>query len=121
MGKTIEIIALITLHKRLKQVGAVFDPYTGESVRPTNATLIITPPSILRESPNCLICVMSAYDLAQWISEIRDHAPGLRYVIRGVSTYYSDHDKVNLHKVLQILYSFLSSFSSSFLSCTLRD
>lgn len=63
LGKTVEIISLISLHKRkaedLKQ--SIFDTFTGTTVRPTAATLIISPPSISQ----------------QWISEVNKHAPNL--------------------------------------------
>jgi E3 ubiquitin-protein ligase SHPRH len=63
LGKTVEMISLITLHKRPKEPATqIFDPFTAESVRPTAATLIIAPPSIL----------------PQWISEVNEHAPHLK-------------------------------------------
>jgi E3 ubiquitin-protein ligase SHPRH len=63
LGKTVEMISLITLHKRPKEPATqIFDPFTAESVRPTAATLIIAPPSIL----------------PQWISEVNKHAPHLK-------------------------------------------
>ncbi|KAH8598130.1 E3 ubiquitin-protein ligase [Bisporella sp. PMI_857] len=62
LGKTLEIICLMTLHKRSTEASTVFDPWTGQTVRPTAATLIISPPSILQ----------------QWISEIKRHAPQLK-------------------------------------------
>lgn len=65
LGKTVEMISLITLHKRPKNGPAnTFDHFTGREVQNTSATLIITPPSILN----------------QWISEINRHAPHLRVV-----------------------------------------
>jgi E3 ubiquitin-protein ligase SHPRH len=64
LGKTLEMIALITLHtrKRPECSPSVLDKFSGEEVRPTSATLIITPPFLLR----------------QWISEINRHAPQLK-------------------------------------------
>lgn len=63
LGKTVEIISLISLHKRnpddLEQ--DIFDTFTGTIVRPTASTLIIAPPSILQ----------------QWMTEINKHAPDL--------------------------------------------
>ena len=73
LGKTIEMISLMTLHKRpLPLTTTVLDAWIGESVRPTSATLIVTPPSILQ----------------QWISEINRHAPQLTVThYEGVKGY----------------------------------
>ncbi|KAF1838315.1 hypothetical protein BDW02DRAFT_576425 [Decorospora gaudefroyi] len=62
LGKTVELIALISHHKRELPQGDVYDAYTGVNVRPSGATLIITPPSILD----------------QWMSEMHTHAPELK-------------------------------------------
>jgi len=63
LGKTVEMISLVALHKRPKEtVTSVFDQFTGREVEKTAATLIIAPPSIV----------------PQWISEINRHAPHLR-------------------------------------------
>ncbi|TGO16336.1 hypothetical protein BTUL_0029g00260 [Botrytis tulipae] len=66
LGKTVEIIALMTLHTRRDQEPSVIDPFSGETLQTTPATLIISPPSISK----------------QWIGEIAAHAPNLKV------TYY---------------------------------
>ncbi|CAI7662621.1 unnamed protein product [Penicillium palitans] len=65
LGKTVEVIALISLNKRASQPIKA-DP---EGLRPTGATLIITPPAILE----------------QWKQELNEHAPTLRvYHYNGI-------------------------------------
>ncbi|ATZ49983.1 Bcirc20 [Botrytis cinerea B05.10] len=66
LGKTVEMIALMTLHTRHDQDPSIFDPFSGETLQTTHATLIISPPSISK----------------QWIDEIKTHAPKLKV------TYY---------------------------------
>ncbi|KGO76798.1 Helicase, C-terminal [Penicillium italicum] len=58
LGKTVEMIALISLNTRASQPIKT-DP---DGLRPTGATLIITPPAILE----------------QWKQELKEHAPTLR-------------------------------------------
>ncbi|KAJ5582758.1 Zinc finger RING-type [Penicillium sp. DV-2018c] len=57
LGKTVEMMALISLNKRKPQLKT--DP---DGLKPTGATLIITPPAILE----------------QWKQELKEHAPALR-------------------------------------------
>lgn len=62
LGKTVELVALLSLHPQPPGPDTVFDYYLGEEMKTTAATLIVAP-SPLRE---------------QWIEEIAKHAPGLR-------------------------------------------
>ncbi|KAH7062432.1 DEAD box-containing helicase-like transcription factor/DNA repair protein [Macrophomina phaseolina] len=62
LGKTVELTALISLHRRKLEQEIVHDPYLGTDVLASGATLIITPPGILE----------------QWKTELNTHAPQLR-------------------------------------------
>ncbi|TVY36568.1 putative ATP-dependent helicase [Lachnellula subtilissima] len=87
LGKTVEMISLIALNKRSKQLeGSVFDTFTGQNVRPTSSTLIIAPPAIA----------------LQWISEIGKHAPYLRVMhYQGIKA----HAKMSPSELLDALAS----------------
>ncbi|KAG6041448.1 hypothetical protein E4U39_006561 [Claviceps sp. Clav50 group G5] len=62
LGKTLEILSLILLHRRPNLQTKVSNGTGGNGVYSTGATLVITPQSLLE----------------QWISESARHAPGLR-------------------------------------------
>jgi len=62
LGKTLEVISLILLHQRPQSPVMVFDPFLGQQLLSTSATLIIAPTTLLD----------------QWLSELKRHAPSLR-------------------------------------------
>ncbi|KAL3470661.1 SNF2 family N-terminal domain-containing protein [Aspergillus californicus] len=62
LGKTVEMISLMCLNPRVLRPEETFDGGGSEGLRPTGATLIITPPVILE----------------QWKQEIKLHAPNLQ-------------------------------------------
>ncbi|KAK3308120.1 SNF2 family N-terminal domain-containing protein [Chaetomium strumarium] len=62
LGKTLEMIALILLHRRLESPVMVFDPFLGRDLLTASATLIIAPSTLLD----------------QWLSELSLHAPSLK-------------------------------------------
>lgn len=62
LGKTLEVIGLVALHRRPFDDGATITTREGEELLVTGATLIVTPDSLRQ----------------QWISEIQRHAPHLR-------------------------------------------
>jgi len=79
LGKTVEIMALICLHRQSEDIGQA-DPSYGQLPR-TPATLIITPPSIIQ----------------QWKNEFQALAPSLRVLIYDglrVEAAKSDHDEL---------------------------
>lgn len=65
LGKTVELLALCALHRRPTGPAETFDPYLGEQVKATPATLIVAPASLRK----------------QWLSELNKHAPGLRVML----------------------------------------
>ena len=63
LGKTVEIISLMLLHRQLQPIGvSIFDEYTASDVVRSRSTLIITPPAILD----------------QWRRELSVHCPSLK-------------------------------------------
>ncbi|KAI1805495.1 SNF2 family N-terminal domain-containing protein [Daldinia bambusicola] len=72
LGKTVEIIALICMHKRDDNL-LNLNHNISENVQPSNATLIVAPNTLKR----------------QWIAEFKKHAPELRVMeyegLKGVS------------------------------------
>ncbi|KAK8017659.1 SNF2 family N-terminal domain-containing protein [Apiospora rasikravindrae] len=72
LGKTVETIALILMHRRPGCPPKIVDPYSGQQVRPTGATLIVTPATLKN----------------QWLSEVNKHAPSLRVMFYdGIKRY----------------------------------
>jgi E3 ubiquitin-protein ligase SHPRH len=62
LGKTLEMIALILLHRRPESPIMTFDYFLGRELLTTSATLIVAPSSLLD----------------QWLSELDSHAPALK-------------------------------------------
>ncbi|KAE8147027.1 putative SNF2 family helicase/ATPase [Aspergillus avenaceus] len=62
LGKTVEMISLICLNRRKISPEETFPDPSDDDLRPSSATLIITPPAILE----------------QWEQELEQHAPALR-------------------------------------------
>ncbi|GAB7332912.1 hypothetical protein MBLNU13_g04623t2 [Cladosporium sp. NU13] len=79
LGKTVELMALISLHRRTQPVGgSLFDIPSGTDVLPSKATLIVTPTSIL----------------PQWRSELQKHAPNLKVMhYEGIPPPTKKHDE----------------------------
>ena len=85
LGKTVELIALICLHKRQLNSPHTFDVHSQTTVTPSGSTLIITPQHILQ----------------QWINEIGMHAPHLRvFHYKGMSTFGKNKRNVSVEMLL---------------------
>lgn len=65
LGKTVELLALFSLHRKPTGPTEMFDNYLGEEVKTAPATLIVAPSSLKK----------------QWLSELNKHAPGLRTML----------------------------------------
>ncbi|KAK6080242.1 SNF2 family domain-containing protein [Seiridium cupressi] len=85
LGKTVETISLILLHRRPLQPQIIFDPYTNQQVHTTSATLIVTPETLK----------------LQWVSEIEKHAPTLRILVYEGRTKHKETEKELLQKMLE--------------------
>jgi E3 ubiquitin-protein ligase SHPRH len=76
LGKTIEIIDLILMNPRPPQDYNCDLPIQGEALRPSKATVIITPPTIrILHSENANSAV------SQWAGEFAERAPTLKVFI----------------------------------------
>ena len=96
LGKTVELIDLICLHRRSADIGKkLVDAYTDTRVTISPTTLIISPPAILD----------------QWISELKSHAPTLKvFHYQGIKHSPEDIKKTLLSQdVVVTTYSVLAS------------
>ncbi|CAD6499854.1 BgTH12-03960 [Blumeria graminis f. sp. triticale] len=95
LGKTIEMISLITLHKRPSISSEEAKRYKQMETLPTSSTLIITPPSIL----------------PQWINEIMRYAPSLKFMhYKGIKGH-KDKDSSELLSTLASSDIVISTYS----------
>ena len=79
LGKTVELMALLSLHKRpYYEPKPLFNDDSGAEITSSRATLIVTPASILQ----------------QWKSELFRHAPALRVLhYEGIMTKKAKEEK----------------------------
>lgn len=102
LGKTVELLALFSLHLPPSRPEETFDKYLGEMLKTTPATLIVAPPSLRK----------------QWLSELNKHAPGLRVMLyTGLSQSAREKEskadaligKLRNHDVVVTTYNVLTS------------
>ncbi|KAK3365954.1 SNF2 family N-terminal domain-containing protein [Lasiosphaeria ovina] len=81
LGKTIETIALVLLHRRPEGPEMIFDSYLSRELLATSATLIVTPTTLLN----------------QWLSELKRHAPSLNVIYYpGLKKAAKTKDKIEI-------------------------
>ncbi|KAK7757323.1 hypothetical protein SLS62_000873 [Diatrype stigma] len=98
LGKTVETISLILLHKRPPVDSVILDEHAAQELRPTSATLIVTPVTLSK----------------QWVSEFGKHAPNLRVMVyNGVKRHKGDEGELIAemaeHDVVITTYNVLQS------------
>lgn len=102
LGKTVELLALFSLHRSPHRPNTTFDNYLGEEVKTAPATLIVAPSSLKK----------------QWLSELKKHAPGLRVMFYdGLSQTAREEEskatalieKLRLQDVVVTTYSVLTA------------
>lgn len=102
LGKTVELLALFSLHPQPPGPDEAYDYYLGEQVKTAHGTLIVAPSSLTK----------------QWLSELERHAPGLRVMhYHGLSQSSREHtdkaialiEKLRAHDVVVTTYSVLTS------------
>lgn len=99
LGKTLEVISLILLHRRPDISDQVYDPYLGKQLRPTKGTLIVAPSSLVN----------------QWQSELGRHAPhlkvmrytGFRDMAKGIRNEDDVLEELRQHDVVLTTYDVL--------------
>lgn len=102
LGKTVELLALFSLHPQPPCPAEAYDYYLGEQVKTTPATLIVAPTSLKN----------------QWLSELNKHAPSLRVMhYKGLTQSSREEEskagalirKLQTHDVVVTTYSVLTS------------
>ncbi|KAI1853488.1 hypothetical protein JX266_001472 [Neoarthrinium moseri] len=96
LGKTVETISLILFHRRSAESQIIHDYFTNTWVKPTGATLIVTPETLKR----------------QWVSEFTKHAPALRVMVyEGRKSHKQTEDELTAlmceHDVVVTTYNVL--------------
>ena len=97
LGKTVELISLISLHRFSGATSKVMDEFSGKEVTTCKATLIITPASIVE----------------QWMQELERHAPSLKILhykgIKHVHNGKRTREELTEQDVVLTTYTVLAS------------